>query len=114
MDLWTGMGENGLNEKRIQQVLDIERQAQAIHKAAIHEAAQLPIQAEQEAQALVEKARVDAQEEAHQLIANAHAEEACAQIMAQAEEDVRRMEALAMSHFDRAVGYVLDRVVGRE
>lgn len=113
MDLWTGMGENGLNEKRIQQVLDIERQAQAIHKAAIHKAAQLPIQAEQEAQALVEKTRVDAQEEARQLIANAYAEEACAQIMAQAEEDVRRMEALAMSHFDRAVGYVLDRVVGR-
>jgi F0F1-type ATP synthase membrane subunit b/b' len=108
------VGENGLNEKLIQQAYEIERQAQATHEAAVREAEQLPIQAEQEAQALIEKARTDAQEEARQLVANAQAPEECARILAQAEEEVRRMEALAMSHFDRAVGYVLDRVVGRE
>jgi vacuolar-type H+-ATPase subunit H len=103
-----------LNEKRIQQILEIERQAQAIHEAAMREAEQLPILAEQEAQAFIEKARADAEEQARQSVANAQAPAECARILAQAEEEVRRMEALAMSHFDRAVGYVLDQVAGRE
>jgi vacuolar-type H+-ATPase subunit H len=108
------MGENGLNEKLIQQVLEIEEQAQAIREAAMHEAEQLPKQAEQEAQAVIEKARADAQEEARQLVASAQAKEECERILAQAEEEARRTETLATSHSDRAVGYVLDRVAGRE
>ena len=60
-----------MNENRIQQVLEIERRAQEIHELAIREAQQLPISAEQESQALLEKARVGAQEEARQLVANA-------------------------------------------
>lgn len=103
-----------MNEKLIQQVLEIEEQAQAMHEAAMHEAEQLPTQAEQETQAVVQKARADAQEEASRLVASAQAQEECARILAQAEEEAHRMEALAMSHFDRAVGYVLDRVAGRE
>jgi F0F1-type ATP synthase membrane subunit b/b' len=102
------------NEKGIQQVLEIEKRAQAIHEAALREAEQLPIQAEQEAQTLIEKSRAEAVEQARQLTASAQAQEECARILAQAEEEVRRMETLAMSHFDRAVGYVLDRVIGRE
>jgi vacuolar-type H+-ATPase subunit H len=111
---WHSMGENGLNEKLIQQVLEIEEQAQAIHEAAMHEAEQLPKQAEQEAQAVIEKARADTREEARRLVASAQAQEECARILAQAEEEAHRMEALASRHFDRAVGYVLDRVAGRE
>jgi vacuolar-type H+-ATPase subunit H len=109
-------GENTFlhNKKRIQQVLEIERQAETIHEAALREAEQLPIRAEQEAQALVEKVQADAQQQAHELVASAQAQEACAQILAEAEEKVRGMDALARSHFDRAVDYVLDRVVGRE
>jgi cell division septum initiation protein DivIVA len=102
------------NEKRIQRVLEIERQAQAIREAALRAAEQLPIQAEQEAQTLIEKARADAEEEARQSVANAQAQAECARILAQAEEESRRLEALAMSHFDHAVGFVLDRVTGRE
>jgi vacuolar-type H+-ATPase subunit H len=102
------------NKKRIQQVLEIEKQAETIHEAALREAEQLPIQAEQEAQALVEKVRAEAQQQAHELIASAQSQEACAQILAEAEEKVRGMETLARSHFDRAVDYVLDQVVGSE
>jgi len=108
------MGENGLNEKLIQQVLEIEKQAQAIHEVAVREAGQLPVQAEQEARALVEKARADAQEQARQLVADAQAQEETARIQTQAEAEARRMEALAADHFDEAVRYVLDRVAGKE
>ena len=103
-----------MNEKRIQQVLEIEKQAKTIHEAALHEAEQLPVQAEKEAQALIEKTRQDAQEEARRMVARAQAEEESARILAQAEEKARQTEALAMSNFERAVTYVLSRVTGKE
>jgi len=78
------------------------------------EAEQLPVRAELEARAVIEKARADAEEQGRRMIANAQAEEECARILAQAEASARRTEALAMNNFDRAVAYVLDRVVGKE
>jgi vacuolar-type H+-ATPase subunit H len=103
-----------LNDKRIEQILEIEKQAQAIYDQAVNEAEQLPVQAEKEAQALIEKARQDAEEEARQIISKAKCEEECAQILAEAEKKVKRTETLAASNFDHAVSYVLNRVIGRE
>jgi len=103
-----------MNENRIQQVLEIEKQAQEIHETALRDAQQLPISADQESQVILEKARTGAQEEARQLIANAQAEEETTRILAEAEKKNRQVEALAMSNFDRAVNYILDRVIGRE
>jgi vacuolar-type H+-ATPase subunit H len=103
-----------LDEKRIQQVLEIEKQAQAVHDDAVNEAAQLPLQAEKDAQALIEKARADAQEEARQLIAKAQATQDSADVLAEADARVKRIETLADGNFNRAVSYVLARVVGRE
>lgn len=103
-----------MNENRIQQVLEIERQAQEIHEVAIRDAQQLPISADQEAQAVIEKARADAQQEARELIASAQAKEETTRILTEAEAKNRQVETLAMSNFDRAVNYILDRVIGRE
>lgn len=100
-----------MNENRIQQVLEIEKQAQEIHDAAVHDAQQLPIAADQEAQSILEKARVEAHEEARQLISKAQAQEETTRILAQAEEKSRQGEAMAMSNFDRAVTYILDRII---
>jgi vacuolar-type H+-ATPase subunit H len=103
-----------LNQELIQQVLKIEKEAQAIRDSAAREAEQLPLQADTEARALLEQARTDAQEKAHELIANAKANDESEDILAQADAEATRTEAVAMNHFDRAVGYVLDRVLGRE
>ncbi len=103
-----------MSEKYIQQVLEIEKQADAIHDAAVDEAIQLPIKAEQEAQVIIEKARAAAQEEAHQIIESAQSEEESARILTQAEEKVQEAEALAQSNLERAVAHVLDRIMGRE
>jgi len=103
-----------MDEKRIQEVLQIEKQAQAIYEAALREAEQLPVLASQESQSLIEKTRIEAEAEAHRLVANAEAKEECARILADAEEKSNRMKGLAMSHMERAVGYVLDRVAGRD
>jgi hypothetical protein len=103
-----------MNEKRIQQVLDIEKQAQEIHEAALREAGQIPITAEQEGQALIEKLRSQAQEQARKLVAGAQAETESARILSETREKNAKIEAQAMTNFDRAVAYVIDRVIGRE
>jgi vacuolar-type H+-ATPase subunit H len=102
-----------VNERHIQQVLDIEKQAQEIHESAVKEAQQLPVIAEQEAQALIEKAKAEAQQKAREMVAGVKADEENARILTEAEEKNKQFEALAMSNLDRAVNYVLERVIGR-
>ena len=102
-----------MNERHIQQVLDIEKQAQEIHESALKEAQQLPVMAEQEAQALIEKAKAEAHQKAREMVAGVKADEENARILAEAEEKNKQFETLATSNFDRAVNYVLERVIGR-
>lgn len=103
-----------MDERRIEQVLEIENQAQAIHEAALREAEQLPKQAEKEAQALLEKGRQEAEEEARRIVSEAQVEAESKHILSQAEENAHRSETLAMSNLDRGVAYVLRRVIGQE
>lgn len=103
-----------LNEKRIQQVLDIEKQAEDIRVKAVAEAEQIPAQAEIEAQELITRSRARAQEEARALVAQAEAEQEANAILAETNERVRVTEMTAMSNLNQAVRYVLSRVVGRE
>ena len=102
-----------MNEKHIEQVLEIEKQAQAVHDAAVKEAQQLPVTAEQESQALIERAQAEAHREAREMISKVQADDESARILSEAEAKSRQLEALAMSNFDRAVAYVLERVAGR-
>ena len=103
-----------MNEKRIQQVLDIEKQAQAVHEKAVTEATQLPVQADQEALALLERIRAETQAEARGMISKAQAQEEVAQVVSEAQEKIQHIEVSAQSNMSRAVHYVLNRVVGRE
>jgi len=103
-----------MNENRIQQVLDVEKQAQAIYDAAVNEADKMPRQAEIEAQALIERARSEAEEEARRMVDSSQVEEEINRILSQADERNRRMESLAKSNFDKAVAFVLTRIAGKE
>ncbi len=103
-----------MSEKNIQKVLDIEKQADELYNKAVHDAQQLPVLAEQEAQAIVDKALAEAHEEARKLVSNAQAEGEVSRILSQAEEKNREIETLAMKNFDRAVAYILDRITGKE
>jgi vacuolar-type H+-ATPase subunit H len=99
---------------RIQEVLDIEKQAQDLLKKANAEAEELPIRAEREADALVEKTRTDARAEAERLVAEARQSDPSAAILAQTEEQIGRAKTLAMSHRERAVRYVLNILAGKK
>jgi vacuolar-type H+-ATPase subunit H len=102
-----------VNEKHIQQVIEIEKRAQEIHETALKEAQQLPVVAEQEAQALIEKAKSEAEQEAREMLSKVQADEEGARILSEVEEKNRQFETAAMRNFDRAVDYVLERVAGR-
>jgi vacuolar-type H+-ATPase subunit H len=102
-----------MNEKRIEQVLEIERQAQGILDAATQEADQLPARAEQEARELIDRSRSQAQEEARQMVEKARAQDETAAILSQADEKNRESEKLASSNLDKAVAFVLERVIGK-
>jgi len=102
-----------VEEKQIQQVIKIEKEAQEILEAAMKESQQLPVIAEQEAQAFVEKARAEAQEKARQMLSEVKADEESSRILSEVEEKNKQFEAQAMGNVDRAVEYVLERVIGR-
>ena len=101
-------------KNHIQEVLDIERQAKAILAAAEKDAEKLPAAAEQEARTLLEQAGGEADKEARRMIDAARSQEEIDRILAQAGEKANDTKSLAMSHLNRAVGFVLDRVAGRE
>ncbi len=103
-----------MNERRIQEVLEIEKQAQEVHDSAVREAEQLPVQADKDARSIVDQAKAQAEDEARAMIAKAQSEDVSARILAETQAEAKRTEAVAMNNFDHAVAYVLDRVVGRE
>lgn len=101
-----------MNENRIRQVLEIEKEAQEIQDKAKREAQEIPMRAEQDAQTLIAKAVAEAHEEARKMVAGAQtvggsegggAEEASKNSM---------FEESAKKNFDKAVAFVLERVLG--
>lgn len=102
-----------MNEKHIQQVLEIEKQAQEVQEKAQREAQELPRAAEQEAQTLIARAKSEAQEEARRIIAEAQSEDQANAVLTEVERKNSEIEAKANANFDKAVTYVLERVIGR-
>lgn len=103
-----------MNEKRIQEVIDIEKQADEIYDKAVSEAQRIPLQAEKEAKEIIEKAKLEAEKEAQQILASAEAKDECNKILSETEKEIEHSQAMAKRNFDRAVTYVISRVVGRE
>lgn len=102
-----------MNEKNIRQVLEIEKQAQALQEKAKHDAHEIPVRAEQEAQALLARARAEAQDEARRIVAAVQAEDKSKDVMTEVNAKNAEFEALTKKNFDKAVAYVLDRVLGK-
>ena len=102
------------NEILIGKVLEIEKQAEHIHDKALLDAKSVPVKAEQDGTALVEKTRQAAQAEASKLIDQAKVQEQSADILAESEKNIQHNENLASGNLNRAVTYVVNRVIGRE
>jgi vacuolar-type H+-ATPase subunit H len=103
-----------VNEKRIEEVIDIEKQADEIFNKAVSEAQQIPQQAEKEAKEMIENARLEAEKEAQKILASADAKSECEGIISEAESKIDHNQALSKLNFDRAVTYVISRVLGQD
>jgi len=103
-----------VNEERVKQLRDIEKQARELYEQAVRESQQLPQQAENEARQLLEQAGVEARAEAQRILSVAKEKSGDESILIQAKEDADKKEALATNNLERAVKYVLNRVAIRQ
>jgi protocatechuate 3,4-dioxygenase beta subunit len=103
-----------LIEDTVKQLREIEEKAQELYESTVHEAKMLPITAEEDARALQTQLYQETEAEAKRILAEAQDDSDNQKLLQQAEEDAARKENLAMNHFDRAVNYILHRVVGRQ
>ena len=62
---------------------------------------------------MIAKAKAEAEEEARRIIAEAQAEDKAKEVLAEVERQNAELEAKANANLDKAVAYVLERVVGR-
>jgi hypothetical protein len=99
--------------KNIEEVIEIEKQAQAISQAAVRDAEKLPAQAQDEAQALLAEARQAAEREIKQTLGTDGAEQESARILSDAQQKADEDKALASQHMEQAVRFVIDRVMGK-
>ena len=102
-----------MNEKRIKEVIEVERGAEEMLDAARKDAARLPVEAEEVAQNLVHEARTAAEAEANRLVDEAQSDVGVKEIISAAEEKGQQLEKQSQVNFDRAVEFVLDHVIGR-
>ena len=103
-----------MNEERIQQVLSIEKEAHQIHEAAVRDADQLLMLANQEVEMIIEKAQKKARQDAQKLVAGAQEKEQGTLILSAMEEKIKQAINTAKGNFEPAVSYVLNRALGKE
>lgn len=102
-----------MNEKRIQEVVKIEKQADEIFSKAVTEAERIPLLAKQETKSLIENGRSTAEKEAKVLLESSLSDDETIRILSEAESKIDHNTALAKRNFERATTYVISRVVGR-
>ena len=101
-----------MNEKRIQEVIEIEKQAQQLLATASRAAEDLPAKAEAEAREIIERARASAKQEAQKLLERSAAEDEAAEIIAKSQATMAEGDRLAEKNMEKAVTYVLQQVIG--
>ena len=65
------------------------------------------------AKAEAEKAKAEAEQEAREMLSKVQADEEGTRILSEVEEKGGQFESVAVSNLDRAVEYVLERVIGK-
>lgn len=101
-----------MNEKRIQEVIEIEKRAQQLLATASRAAEDLPAKAEIDAREIIERAKSSAKQEAKQLMERTAAEDEAAEIIAKSQAKMGDDDRLAEKNLEKAVAYVLQQVIG--
>lgn len=107
---------DGLDEKIIQKLLDLDKQADHVRAKAEMDAARRVERAMREAETLVTQAEEEARSEADALLREARdwARSERERILAEADQEVHRLQALADRNSEAATKYVIERLIGPE
>lgn len=107
---------HALNEEIINQILELEKQAQKIHDDAQLKAGQIVQQAQQDADQLRQSAEKLRQKKVQQLLAEAgeEAKRERDRILDETSAEIEKLKAQAETHKQGAVQYVINRVTWRE
>jgi len=105
-----------MREETVTHILNIERDALDAYENAQSEAKQLVEEAKKTAEMMRRQALAEANQQAGQIIAEGRkmAELKRADIIAHAGAEAQSLETVGMRHFDEAVHFILDQVVGLE
>lgn len=101
-----------MNEERLKRILDAEAEAQALYNKAILETNQVPLQAEQKAQAMISDATQMAELEAQELIDSICNPKEIDEIRKQYTDRAIMREKLAEENMEKTVNYVIRILLG--
>ncbi|MBN1487890.1 MAG: hypothetical protein JW981_09635 [Anaerolineae bacterium] len=103
-----------MNQETVARILSIEQRATQVYDDARRQSADIISGARKSASSAEEKILTAARQEAEQIVASGReaAESERARILEKAEADAQHLESIATQHFDAAVQYVLDQVIG--
>jgi vacuolar-type H+-ATPase subunit H len=102
-----------VNEKRIREVIEVEKRALDMVAQANREAEQIPVEAEARAASIVDMARAAARDEAQRMVQRAKEGQESSGILAQAAVRMSQTAGLAEKNLEKAVMFVLERVLAR-
>ncbi len=104
-----------MSQETIARIFAIEKTAAKLHSDAQQQAAAIVAEAEKAADDIRKLSLAQARQDAEHIIATGEqqAESENARIIAQAGADAQRLDAIAATHLERAVDFVLARVVGQ-
>ena len=103
-----------MNKQKVQQILQIETDAQKIRSDAQQTAKQMLIDAKTEVTKLQSQVRRDAEQETEQILNQALSKEKSSHILNQAKTDGEKKETLAKQNFNHAVDFVLEQIVRQD
>jgi vacuolar-type H+-ATPase subunit H len=105
-----------MSQEAISQILAVEQAAAQLYEEAQKQAERTITEAQNAASALREQLLDEARKEAARLATEAREEAAArrARVLEQTEAEIRRLDEVAGENLERAVRFVLDRVMDRE
>ena len=103
-----------MNKQKVQQILQIESNAQKIRSDAQQAAKQMLIDVQVEVSQLQSQVRQDAEQETEQILNQALSKEKGSRILNQAKTSGQKKETLAKQNFDHAVDFVLEQITRQD
>jgi vacuolar-type H+-ATPase subunit H len=107
-------GELNMNKEKVQQILQLEAQAQGIKTKAEERAKQIVSEAKEAVQKMQEESVLAAQQETKAIKEKALSEANITAIRKQSDQKQIQKEELAKKNFDKAVEFVINQVTVQE